>query len=269
MKDDTKTHLARALGVSRSTLYYASKKEDGDWKIKTTIEELLRVHPSYGSRRVAGALNINRKRAQRVMRTFGIKPYRRRGRKWRRKKKISVKYANLLLTTRPSRPHHIWAADFTEVWAHGRWIYIATVIDLYTRAVVGVNVSLKKGTQLTLSALYHALWHHPPPSIFHSDNGREYDARVFMTVLEELHVLISRSHPGCPWENGYQESFYDKFKVDLGDPNRFSSLGELVAEIYRTIWTYNHTRIHSALNMPPQEFAKRWREGKIVDKSVS
>ena len=59
-----------------------------------------------------------------------------------------------------------------------------------------------------------------------------------------------------PWENGYQESFYDKFKVDLGDPNRFKTLGELVAEIYRTLWDYNNTRIHSALNMPPVVFAK-------------
>ena len=58
------------------------------------------------------------------------------------------------------------------------------------------------------------------------------------------------------WENGYQESFYDKFKVDLGDPNRFNTLGELVTEIYRTIWAYNHTRIHSMLNMPPVVFAE-------------
>ena len=52
--------------------------------------------------------------------------------------------------------------------------------------------------------------------------------------------MISRSRPGCPWENGHQESFYDKFKVDLGDPNRFKTLGELVAEIYRTVWDYNN-----------------------------
>jgi transposase InsO family protein len=69
--------------------------------------------------------------------------------------------------------------------------------------------------------------------------------------------MISRSRPGCPWESGYQESFYGKFKVDLGDPNRFKTLGELVAEIYRTLWDYNNTRIHSALNMPPVIFAKQ------------
>ncbi|MBU6500272.1 MAG: integrase core domain-containing protein [Patescibacteria group bacterium] len=76
-------------------------------------------------------------------------------------------------------------------------------------------------------------------------------------LLEEWSITISRSRPGCPRENGYQESFYGKFKVDFGDPNRFRTLGELVAAIYRTIWEYNHTRIHSALKMPPSVFAEK------------
>jgi transposase InsO family protein len=65
------------------------------------------------------------------------------------------------------------------------------------------------------------------------------------------------SEKGCPWENGYQESFYDKFKIDLGDPNRFHDLGELVYEIYRTIYVYNTTRIHTALRMSPKQFAEK------------
>jgi transposase InsO family protein len=75
--------------------------------------------------------------------------------------------------------------------------------------------------------------------------------------------MISRSRPGCPWENGYQESFYGKFKTDLGDPNRFDTLGELVAEIYRTVWYYNHERIHSALRMPPRQFAQLQKQRMI------
>lgn len=93
------------------------------------------------------------------------------------------------------------------------------------------------------------------PLIFHSDNGSEYAAKVFIATLEDFDIHISRSAPGCPWENGYQESFYDKFKVDLGDPARFRTLGELVAEVYRLLYAYNHTRIHSALKMPPATFA--------------
>lgn len=259
----SKTLLAQTLGVSRASLYYVSQKEEKDWTLRLQIEHILREHPSYGSRRIALALGRNRKGIQRVMRRFGIRPYRRRGRKWRKKRAVSVIYANLLATAIPSYQGHIWAADFTEIWYRTRWVYIATVIDLYTREIVGVAVSVRKGAVLTIQALAAALLHYPRPSIFHSDNGREYEARVFVALLTKLDVRISRSHPGCPWENGYQESFYDKFKVDLGDPNRFNSLGELVAEIYRTIWTYNHTRIHSALRMPPRVFVQQLEEKRL------
>lgn len=265
----SKTAFANSLGVSRASLYYLPKKEKRDWTMKTQIEEALREHPSYGSRRIAITLRRNRKGIQRVMRKFGIKPYRRRGRKWRKKRKIQVIYPNLLLTTIPTYPHHIWAADFTEVWFNGQWVYIATVIDLYTREIVGMAVSLRKGAALTLQALWSALMRHSRPSIFHSDNGSEYVAMAFVAVLEQFGIRISRSHPGCPWENGYQESFYGKFKVDLGDPNRFRSLGELVAEIYRTIWEYNHTRIHSAFRMPPLVFAQKLKRDRLEASQVS
>lgn len=255
----SKTALARLLGISRAMLYYLSRKDKKDWHLKTQIETVLRAHPSYGSRRIACELKLNRKRIQRVMRKFGIKPYRRRGRKQRRKKNISVIYPNLLLFTIPAYPHHLWAADFTEVFWKEKKAYVATVIDLFTREIVGIAVALRKGAPLVLQALWGALLHHQRPVIFHSDNGKEYDARAFVSVLEDLGILISRTHPGCPWENGYQESFYDKFKIDLGDPNRFRSLGELVAEIYRAIWDYNNTRIHSALKMPPNVFAQTYK----------
>lgn len=233
--------------------------------MKIRIEEVLREHPSYGSRRVADALLRNRKGIQRVMRKFGIRPYRRRGRKCRNKKKTRVVYPNLLHEVIPIYPHHVWAADFTEVWLKNQKVYMATVIDLYTREIVGVSVSLRKGTALTLQALWAALIHYPRPAIFHSDNGSEYIAAAFVSVLQQFGIRISRTHPGCPWENGYQESFYDKFKVDLGDPSRFKSLGELVAELYQTIWRYNHTRIHSALRMPPAIFAEKHERDRLQD----
>lgn len=218
---------------------------------------VLREHPAYGSRRLSERLGMSRERIQRAMRKFGIKPYRRRGKKWHKKKAISIIYPNLLHGTVPAHRHHIWAADFTELGFKGKIVYVATTIDLHTREVVGVAVSLRKGAVLVTQALWAALLHHPRPEIFHSDNGTEYAARSFINLLSRCSIKISRSHPGCPWENGYQESFYGKFKIDFGDPNRFSSLGELVAEIYATIWAYNHTRIHSALKMPPVAYIKK------------
>ena len=111
----SKTALARSLGISRASLYYVSRMEKKDWATKIRMEEVLREHPSYGSRRLRLALAIGREQAQRVMRKFGIKPYRRRGRKWRRKKAVSVVYPNLLLGIIPSYPNHVWATDFTEL----------------------------------------------------------------------------------------------------------------------------------------------------------
>lgn len=257
-KDGNKTVLAKSLGVSRSSLYYVSQKDEKDWLLKNQIEAVTRDdHQSYGSRSLSDALHRNRKRIQRVTRKYGIKPYRRRGRKWRKKKAISVVYPNLLSTTIPSFRRHIWAADFTELSWDKKTVYVATVIDLYTRDIVGVAVSLREGAVLTIQALCSALLHCPRPEIFHSDNGKDYEARSFVAMLTNAGIRISRSHPGCPWENGYQESFYGKFKIDLGDPNRFDTLGELVAEVYRKIWIYNNTRAHSAFGMPPRVFAEK------------
>jgi putative transposase len=252
----TKSARARALGIARSTLYYAKKKEVSDWQMKCRIEEVLRDFPSYGYRRVALELKENKKKVQRVMRLFGIKAYRRRGRKWKKARKQAVVYPNLLMQTIPSYEGQIWVADFTHLYWRDKDMRVATTMDVFTREIVGIAIGTKGGTVLVTQALCAALLHHPRPQIFHSDNGVEYNAHTFLALLEEVGMAVSRSKPGCPWENGYQESFYGKFKTDLGDPNRFTTLGELVAEIYRTIYTYNTVRIHSALRMAPRQFAK-------------
>ncbi len=253
--ENTKTFRARELGVSRRSLYYKQKKPDQDWQLKCRIEEALREFPSYGSRRLAIHLNLNRKRVKRVMHIFGIKAYRRRGRKYRKTKNIKVIYPNLLITTYPAYENHIWVSDFTYIPFQGKTVYVATVEDLFTRKIVGMSVYTNHATQLVLSAFLNAIHTNSRPEIFHSDNGSEYNSQIFIEALQNVGVLISRSAPGCPWENGYQESFYSQFKIDLGDPTRFKTLGELVYEIYQTIYRYNNSRIHSALKMSPVKFA--------------
>lgn len=250
-----KTLRARELGVSRGTLYYQPKQPEKDWQLKCQIEEVLRRHHSYGSPRIALELKRNHKPVERVMKIFGIKAYRRRGKRWKKIKKIKVIYPNLLLTEYPAHPSHIWASDFTYIPFQGKTVYLATIIDLFSRRIVGLSVYTTHAVQLVLSAFMNALHNNPRPKIFHSDNGSEYNSEIFIEALKTVGASISRSAPGCPWENGYQESFYDKFKIDLGDPGRFKTLGELVYEIYQTIWKYNNERIHTALKMPPQEFA--------------
>ena len=245
------------LGVYRGIRYYKPKKPDKDWQLKCQIEEVLREHPSYGSPRICLALKRNHKPIERVMKLFGIKAYRRRGRKYKKTKNIKVIYPNLLITECPKYPNHIWVTDFTYIPFQGKTVYVATVEDLFTRKIVGLAIYTTHATQLVVAVLMSAIANNPRPTIFHSDNGSEYNSEIFTGALQTLGILISRSAPGCPWENGYQESFYSQFKVDLGDPSRFKTLGELVLEIYQTVWKYNNTRIHTALKMSPVQFAQK------------
>jgi transposase InsO family protein len=263
MKSSLKTTLAKELGVSRGSLYYKSKQEEKDWKVKCLIEEALRDNPSYGHKRLAPHLHMNKKRILRVMKKYGIKPYRRRGKKWKNTKGISETFPNLLLSNSPSYPNRIWTSDFTYLSFKNKTVYVATVMDLWNKKIVGLSVLTNHSVQLTINALLATLNANQRPEIFHSDNGSEYDAKDFKIILKSLDIKISRSKPGCPWENGYQESFYGKFKIELGDPNRFKTLGELVSAIYQAIHYYNNNRIHTSLKMSPNQFALKYEIAKL------
>jgi putative transposase len=265
MRSSNKTLVARELGISRGTLYYQSKQETKDWQTKILIEKVLRDNQSYGHKRLAIHLKLNRKRILRVMKKYGIKPYRRRRRKWLKFKTKTEEYPNLLISNRPLYPNHIWVSDFTYLGFQKQVVYVATVMDIFNKKIIGLAVLTNHSMQLTINALLSALNHNSRPEIFHSDNGREYDARDFKTILTNLSIQISRSKKGCPWENGYQESFYDKFKIDLGDPNRFNTLGELVSAIYQTIYYYNNSRIHTTLKMSPHQFALKYQLATIIN----
>lgn len=250
--------LHKIFEVSRSSLYYKSKKHEEDLKVKENIEKVWSDHPSYGHKRLATALNLNKKRILRVMKKFNLKPYRRHRKPFKRSStSIYDKYPNLLSVTLLTRINQIWVTDFTYLWYKNRFIYVAIVIDIWNREVVGACVLTNHSSALVVQALVSALMDHPRPDIIHSDQGSEYTGEVYADFCDSSGIQISMSEKGSPWQNGYQESFYDKFKIDLGDPNRFESLGELVYEIYRTIYVYNTTRIHTALKMSPREFAKK------------
>lgn len=269
MKSSQKTTLAKELDVSRGMLYYKSKQEEKDWQTKCKIEEALRDNPSYGHKRLAPYLRMNKKRVLRVMKKYGIKPYRRRGKKWKNTKGILETFPNLLLSNSPSYPNKIWTSDFTYLSFKNKTVYMATVMDLWNKKIVGLSVLTNHSVQLPINALLSALNANPRPEIFHSDNGSEYDAKDFKTILRNLNIKISRSKPGCPWENGYQESFYGKFKIELGDPNRFKTLGELVSAIYQTIHYYNNDRIHTTLKMSPVQFSILAANAKIQTSRIS
>ncbi len=252
-----KSQSSRDLGISRSLLYYEHKQDKKDQATKIMIEEALRKHPSYGHKRLARHLHINKKRIRRVMKKYDIKPYRRRGKKWVAIEATGLDYPNLVKNLTALYPGHIWASDFTYLWYEDAWLYVATILDVYTREIVGLAIGKKHDRWLVTLALLDALRYHPRPFIIHSDHGSEYKSRDYQSLLTELGAKCSMAEKGCPWENGYQESFYSQFKIELGDPARFKSLGELTASIYRQIWYYNNERIHSSLKMSPLQFVKR------------
>jgi len=109
--------------------------------------------------------------------------------------------------------------------------------------------------QLIMNTLINAVTHRTLPEILHSDQGSEYTSKDYQTMLKQLDIKISMSKRASPWENGYQESFYNQCKVDLGDLNRFETLGEVAAAIYLHIHYYNTSRIHTALRMAPRQYA--------------
>lgn len=270
MQSENKSKAAKELGIARSSLYYTPKQPQKDWGLKCQMEEVLREHPSYGHKRLAIALGVNKKRTLRVMKIYGIEPYRRRGKKWKKpSEKPENVVKNLLMETEPMRPNHIWVTDFTHIdWGSTR-LYFCTMMDLFTRRIVGFSVLTNHSVQLIINALFSAIHKHPPPEMLHSDRGSEYTSKDMKMILLCLGTAQSMSAAGCPWENGYQESFYNQFKIDLGDPNRFSSLGELVYEIYRLIYVYNTSRIHSALKMPPQAYALQYQTSQFLLERVS
>lgn len=250
--------LHEIFEVSKSSLYYKSKKSKEDQEVKEKIEKVWTLHPSYGHRRLAIELKLNKKRILRVMKKFNLKPYRRHRKPFKRSiPSIDDKYPNLLIGIVCTKINQIWVTDFTYLWYKNRFIYVATVIDIYNREVVGVCILTNHSSSLVIQALISALMDHRRPDIIHSDQGSEYTGKEYESFCASSGIQISMSDKGSPWQNGYQESFYDKFKIDFGDPNRFETLGELVYEIYHTIYIYNTTRIHTALKMSPREFAKK------------
>ncbi len=250
----TKKELAEKMGVSVSSLYYKRKRDLIDQEVKAQIEAVLTDNPAYGHKRIALALKLNKKRILRVMKKYGIKPYRRRAKRLVKKKdlgKPAAKFENLIEGITPTRPHQVWVSDFTYIKYQNRFLYLSTIMDLYSRYIVGFNISRFHNKELVIGALENALTDFHLPKYLHSDQGSEYDSQAYTGICGRLNILVSMSRKASPWENPFQESFYSQFKVELGDTSRFYDIQELVVEIVRLVWYYNTRRIHGQLKSSP------------------
>jgi len=192
------------------------------------------------------------------MRQFRIKPYKRKAR-WRKRRderRDPQPYPNLIKWRCPVKPGLILVGDFTHITYQGKILYLATFMDIFTREIVGWHIAVHHAKELVLEALLDAIKTLGQlPQIVHTDQGSEYSSKEYISFLQNLEIQISMSKKASPWENGYQESFYNNFKTDLGlEFDRFSNKGELIAAIYQTINYYNKKRIHTKLKMSPVQF---------------
>lgn len=261
-KKVTKTLIAKELGVSRQSLYYRSKKDVKDEQLKGAILKVLETNPSYGYRRIAIELGVNKKKIQRIKQKFNIKPYKRK-RAWKKRqdlRRIAMPYTNLVKNICPLQPNVIYASDFTYLRYRSKFYYLATYLDIYTREIVGWEISNKHDKYLVLRALINSFYNtnFQIPKVIHSDQGSEYCSKEYIQILKDLGIQISMSAKSSPWENSYQESFYSNFKTELGlEFDRFDTVGEFIEGIHQTINYYNKHRIHTSLKMSPQQFKQK------------
>lgn len=261
-KKVNKTKLAKNLGVSRQSLYYKPKLPAKDLELKKLIEKVLEEHKAYGHKRIAIHLGINKKRVLRVMKLFNLTP----ARKTRFPVKIDdlkqekSKNLNLFTNFNLNSPSQIWASDFTYLpYFNNKFLYLATIIDCFTKEITGWSLSPKHSSELIENALIDALSKRKKPKILHSDQGSEYKSDNFTKVLKFNKIKQSMSKKSSPWENGMQESFYGKFKLELGHPKCYETLGELVEAIAHQIYYYNNKRIHTTIKCPPVVFYQKCR----------
>lgn len=258
----TKTELAKKLGVSRSSLYYKPKKPLLDLDDKNKIVSVMVAHPAYGSRRVGWALGMNRKKTKRLMVKHGLKPRIRRGFRLVKLDDLGrpeTKVENILKVICPIRMNIVWAGDFTSFWFMDRFWYVATVIDVFTREIVGWHIANHHTASLIIDAFQDAARRTgTAPNYFHSDQGSEYVSGAYESLLASYGTQPSHSRKGCPLQNGYQESFYSNFKLELGEMKQFNHIGQLIEAVHCQIRYHNNKRIHSAHRMPPAIFRERF-----------
>lgn len=261
-------HFAKVLGIDRTGLYRVPVKQSAN--DAAAVDDLRAAHErhrAYGYRRLMDELHWSAEKTRRIMKLAGVVPLG-RGPKHPKSQSSADEQVepnlrrNLLKEENivASYPHHVWAEDFTYLYFYGRWYYLATIIDLFSRQIVGWTLGAHHDTKLIETALLDALSRFPVPTILHNDQGSEYCSRRYFILCESASIRLSFSRKASPWENGFQESFYREFKIELEARNldRFKDLGELTEAIARQLYYYNHHRLHSALKTNPEAYARQY-----------
>lgn len=270
------SQVCRVIGCPRSSYYYrAEEPENAD--LKAAIESIATEWPTYGYRRITAELcrqgwDVNRKRISRLMDEMGLKAkVKRRTKHTTDSNHMFPRYPNLVIGLKVIEPDQVWVADITYVRLKQDFVYLAVIMDVFTRAIRGWNLSQGLDTSLTLTALEQALARHRAPSIHHSDQGVQYAATAYTQLLQDADTQISMAEVGKAWQNGYAERLMRTIKeeeVDLCEyrdyHDAYCQIGHFLEDVYM------HKRIHSSLGyLTPSAFEEQWRPGPVFTINVS
>ncbi len=255
------------LGLARSSFYYHPAPPAGvSTSLRTALERLAAEWPTYGYRRLSAQLRregqaVNTKRVRRLMAEMGLlgHPPLRRIRTTDSNHPFP-RYPNLVLGRKPTRPDEIWVADITYVAVRNDFVYLAVLMDVFTRGIRGWELGRTLEASLTLSALRRAL-EHGQPAVHHSDQGVQYAARGYVVLLEEAGAQISMATVGEPRENGYAERLMRTIKEECVTLTEFEDFADAKAQLGRFLdQVYGQKRMHSSLGyLTPEEFESQWR----------
>jgi len=250
------------VGISRSTYYYQSQRK-GEPQLEADVKLVSGQHPMYGTRRVTHQLRrrpygyvLNRKHTQRIMRNYGLlRPVKRRKCRTTNSSHPYPRYRNLVEGLVINRPDQVWVSDITYIRLGEGFVFLAVVMDVFTRAIRGWALSRSLDGELALTALRQALVDNCA-EIHHSDQGVQYAATNYVHLLESHQIRISMAAVGKAEENGYAERLMRTIKeeeVDLSDYQNFEDayhqIGRFMEQVYMT------KRIHSSLGyLTPVEF---------------
>jgi putative transposase len=260
-------HLPRLLGVNRAWYYQAqwqASQPDPEIALRDAIEQGVLEFAGYGYRRVTKALQragwqVNHKRVLRLMREEALLCHlKRRFVPTTDSQHGLRRYPNLMRERELSAPNQAWVADITSICLPTRFVYLATLLDAYSRVCVGWQLSRHIDTQLALDALNMALERRciGPGLIHHSDQGVQYASHAYIARLQSVGAQISMAAVGNPYENAQAESFFKTLKREEVYLNEYRTLEEAQANIDHFIEAvYNTKRLHSSLGyVPPYEF---------------